>query len=168
MGHRGRHQHRDGTAAAQRNARKPWLTRQWVMAPAQHAACVDAMEEVVEVSPRPHDPPRPVGCWEASRQPLVQDTRPPLPAAAGRPATTGSEEERNGTAHRGMLVEPLGGPRWGVVTERRPARDDAHAVQHGVDESSPHAEQSVLGQEHLTPPPLLRSPRRFPRRKPVV
>ncbi len=61
------------------------------MPPDQHADFVGAMEEGLEVSHRPHDPPRPVmGCEESSK-PLVKATRTPIPAAAGRPATTAYE-----------------------------------------------------------------------------
>jgi len=119
------------------------------MPPDQHADFVGAMEEGLEVSHRPHDPPRPVvGCEESSK-PLVKETRTPIPAAAGRPATTAYESERNGTAHLCRMCAPLGGQRRGVVTARRTATDDAHAVQHLVDESYPHAEKIVLGQDNL-------------------
>lgn len=101
------------------------------------------MEEVLEVSHRPHDPQRPVVCCDASRTQLVQETHPPIPAAAGRPVTTDDEYERNGTANLCIMCEPLGGQRRVVVTERRTATDDAHAVQHLVDEGHPHAEKIV-------------------------
>ncbi len=119
------------------------------MPPAQHADVVCALEEVLAVSHRPHDPQRPVVCLDASSQQRVKETRTPLPAAAGRLATTDYESERNGTANWFMMCAPLGGQRRVVVTERRTAIDDAHAVQHLVDESYPHAEKIVLGQDHL-------------------
>jgi DDE superfamily endonuclease len=120
-----------------------------VIPPAQHADFVCAMEDVLEVSHRPHDPQRPVVCLDASSTQLVKATRTPIPAAAGRPATTDDEYERNGTANVCMMCEPLGGQRRVVVTERRTATDDAHAVQHLVDERYPHAEKIVLVQDNL-------------------
>ena len=79
----------------------------------------------------------------------MKERRPPIPAAAGRPATTDYEYERNGTANLFMMFEPLGGHRCVVVTERRTAIDYAHAVQHLVDERYPHAEKIVLVQDNL-------------------
>ena len=117
--------------------------------PDQHADCVCAMEDVLEVYHRPHDPQRPVVCFDASSKQLVKATRTPIPAASGRPATTDDEDERNGTANLCMMFEPLGGQRRVVVTERRTATDDAHAVRHLVDERSPHAEKIVLVQDNL-------------------
>ena len=107
------------------------------------------MEDVLEVSHRPHDPQRPVVCLDASSQQRVKETRTPLPAAAGRLATTDYESERNGTANVFMMCAPLGGQRRVVVTERRTAIDYAHAVQHLVDERYPHAEKIVLVQDNL-------------------
>ncbi len=103
----------------------------------------------MEVSHRPHDPHRPVVCVDASSTQRGKETRTPRPAASGRPATTDDEYERNGTANLCLMFAPLGGPRRMVVTERRTATDDAHAVQHLVDERSPHAETIVLGQDNL-------------------
>jgi len=123
--------------------------RQWVIPPAQHADFVSVMEDVLEVSHRPYDPQRPVVCCDEARKPLVKETCTPIPAAAGRPATTDDEYERTGTANLCMMFAPLGGPRRVVVTERRTATDDAHAVRHWVAEGSPHAEQIVLVQDNL-------------------
>jgi hypothetical protein len=75
-----------------------------VIPPDQHADVVCAMEDVLEVYHRPHDPQRPVGCVDASSQQRVQETRPPIPAASGRPATSDYEDERNGTANLFMVV----------------------------------------------------------------
>ena len=117
--------------------------------PDQNADFVCAMEDVLEVYHRPHDPQRPVVCFDESSKQLVKETRTPIPAASGRPATIDYEYERNGTANLFMMFEPLGGQRRVVVTERRTATDYAHAVQHLVDEVHPHAEKIVLVQDNL-------------------
>jgi hypothetical protein len=50
---------------AQKNALKPWQRKQWVIPPPSlpqeaNADFVCAMEDVLEVYPRPYDPARPV------------------------------------------------------------------------------------------------------------
>lgn len=117
--------------------------------PDQNAEFVCAMEDVLEVYHRPHDPHRPVVCLdEASRQ-LTKETRTPIPAAPGRPATTDYEYERNGTANLFMMFEPLAGRRHVKVTERRTAVDYAHAVRDLVDLHYPEADRIVLVQDNL-------------------
>jgi len=128
---------------------KPWLKRQWVIPPDQDADFVCAMEDVLEVDQRPYDPERPGVCFEESSKQLVKETRTPIPPAPGHPATTDYEYERNGTAHLFMRFEPLGGQRHVIVTERRTAVDDAHAIQNLVDVQYPHAEKIVLVQDNL-------------------
>jgi hypothetical protein len=52
-----------------KNILKPHLGKQWVIPPDANAAFVAAMEDVLEVYHRPHDPDRPVICLdEASKQ----------------------------------------------------------------------------------------------------
>ncbi len=105
--------------------------------PDQNADFVCAREDALEVYHRPPDPARPVvGFDEASKQ-LMQETRTPIPAAPGRPATIDCEYERNGTANLFMMFEPLAGRRRVIVTERRTAVDYAHVVRELVDVQYP-------------------------------
>jgi DDE superfamily endonuclease len=125
------------------------LKRYWVIPPEQDAEFVCAMEDVLEVYQRPYDPRRPQVCLdEASRQ-LVRETRTPMPAAPGRPATVDYEYERNGTANLFMMFEPLAGRRHVLVTERRTAKDYAHAIRYLLDDVYPEAEKVVLVQDNL-------------------
>jgi hypothetical protein len=128
---------------------KPWLNRQWVIPPEQNADFVCAMEDVLEVYHRPHDPKRPVVCFDESSKQLMKETRVPIPAAPGRPAIADYEYERNGTANLFMMFEPLGGRRHVIVTERRTAVDYAHAIQNLVDVQYPLAQKIVLVQDNL-------------------
>jgi DDE superfamily endonuclease len=80
---------------------------------------------------------------------LVQDVRTPLPAAPGRPERIDYEDERHGTGNLFMMFEPLAGRREVLVTERRPAVDEAEAIQPLVDVSYPRAEHLVLMQDNL-------------------
>jgi len=120
-----------------------------VIPPEQNADFVCAMEDVLEVYHRPPDPQCPVVCFDESSKQLVKETRVPIAAAPGLPATTDYEYERNGTANLFMMFEPLGGHRHVIVTERRTAVDYAHAIQNLVDVQYPDARKIVLVQDNL-------------------
>jgi hypothetical protein len=107
------------------------------------------MADVLEVYTRPSDPQRPQVCLEATSQPLVADTRLPIPAVPGRPERIDNEYERQGTAHRFMVFTPWAGPRLVQVTERRTALDVAQVIQALGDAQYPQAEKLVLVMDHL-------------------
>jgi hypothetical protein len=107
------------------------------------------MKEVLEVSTRPDDPRRPqVGLDEPSK-PRVVATREPIPATLGQPVRFDDDYARQGTATLFMVFEPLAGQRRVKVTERRTAIDFAQVIRELVDEPYPHAENIVLGMDHL-------------------
>lgn len=117
--------------------------------PAQSAAFVCAMEDVLEVYHRPYDATRPVVCLDEASKQLVKETRPCRPLAPGHPRIVDYEYERNGTANLFMLFEPLAGRRHVVVTARRTALDYARVVQALVDVQYPTATTIVLVQDNL-------------------
>ena len=51
--------------------------------PEQNADFVCAMEDVLEVSHRRHDPERPMVCFDESSKQLMKVTRVPIPAVPG-------------------------------------------------------------------------------------
>jgi len=57
-----------------------------VIAPQTNAGFVAAMEDVLEVYQRPHDPQRPVVCLDETTKQMIAETRAPIPAAPGRKA----------------------------------------------------------------------------------
>ncbi len=117
--------------------------------PAQNAAFVCAMEEVLGVYQRPYDATHPVVCLDEASKQLVKETRPRRPLAPGHPATLDYEYERNGTANLFMLFEPLAGRRHVEVTARRTALDYARVVQELVDVRYPTATTIVLVHDNL-------------------
>ena len=119
------HQCRVCADDAQKNARTPWRQQPWVIPPQANAACVGAMEDVLEVYTRPYDPQRPQVCVDETSKQLVAETRTPIPAPPGQPQRVDDEYERRGTAHLFMSCEPLAGKRHVKVTERRTAVDCA-------------------------------------------
>ena len=134
---------------AQKNALKPWLRQQWVIPPRANAEFVCAMEDVLDVYTRPHDPARPVVCLDELSKQLVAETRPPVPVAPGQPARVDDEYERRGTANLFLTCEPLTGQRHATVTERRTALDFAQVIRNLLEVRYPHAETMILVMDNL-------------------
>lgn len=105
----------------------------WVIPPDSDAAFVAAMEDVLEVYCRPHDPRRPVVCLDEVSKQLFTEVRAPMPMKPGRLARHDYEYERNGTANMFMIFAPLEGARHVTVTERRTAKDYAHILKDMAD-----------------------------------
>jgi transposase len=119
-----------------------------VIPPEKNAEFVCAMEDVLEVYQRPHDPKRPVICIDETCKQLVSETRTPIPAEPGQPERIDYEYERQGTANVFMATEPLTGTRWTKVTERRTAVDFAQFIKN-LDRWYPAAEKLVLVMDNL-------------------
>ena len=117
--------------------------------PKANAAFAAAMEDVLEVYTRPHDPARPLVCLDETSKQLVAETRTPIPMQPGQPARYDYEYERNGTASLFMLFAPVEGWRHVKVTERRTALDYAHVLKELSDVHFPKAEKIVLVQDNL-------------------
>ena len=77
--------------------------------PKANAAFVAAMEDVLDVYTRPHDPERPLVCLDETSKQLVAETRQPLALRRGQPARYDYEHKRGGTANLFMLFAPLEG-----------------------------------------------------------
>lgn len=117
--------------------------------PKASAAFVAAMEDVLAVYHRPHDPARPLVCLDETSKQLVAETRAPLAVKPGRPARYDYEYRRHGTANLFMLFAPLEGWRHVRVTERRAAVDYARILKELADVHFPDAERIVLVQDNL-------------------
>jgi hypothetical protein len=139
----------DGLADPSKDDLKPWLKQQWVIPPKASGAFVAAMEDVIDVYHRPHDPDRPVVCVDEGGKQLVGDIREPLPVRPGSPAKEGSEYERGGVANLFLAFEPLAGRRAVEVTGRRAAADFARFVRHLLDAVYPSAAKLVLVTDNL-------------------
>jgi hypothetical protein len=120
-----------------------------VIPPQADASFVAAMEDVLDVYQRPHDPARPVVCLDETSKQLLKETRAPIAMRKGQPRRVDYEYERNGTASVFMIFAPLEGRREAIVTERHTAIDYAHALKHVADEMFPRAEKIVLVQDNL-------------------
>ena len=107
------------------------------------------MEDVLEVYTRPHDPDRPVVCFDEASKQLVAEARVPIPATPGHPARYDYEYERNGTANLFMMFAPLEGWRNVKVADRHTAIDYAHALKDLSDTYFPNSKKITLVQDNL-------------------
>ena len=122
----------------------------WCIPP--HADCefVAAMEDVLEVYKRAHDPRRPVVCVDEASKQLVGEIRSPLPPAPGGVAARyDCEYVRNGTANLFVAFEPLAGWRQVEVTETRKRVDWAWFVKGLLDGRYRQADRVVLVLDQL-------------------
>ena len=72
--------------------------------PKANAAFVAAMEDVLDVYTRPHDPARPLVCLDETSKQLVAESRAPEPMQPGQPVRHDYEYKRNGVANLFMLA----------------------------------------------------------------
>ena len=117
--------------------------------PKANSAFVAAMEDVLEVYHRPHNPARPLVCLDETSKQLVAETRAPEPMRPRRPARCDYEYKRNGVANLFMLFAPLEGWRHVEVTQRRTAIDYARILRDLADIHFQNAEKIVLVQDNL-------------------
>ncbi len=141
-----------------KNIFKPHLNEQWVIPPDGNAAFVAAMEDVIEVYHRPHDPDRPVVCVDETSKQLIVETRMPILAKPGQPKRVDYEYKRNGVEPRGspdtvnlfMTFAPLEGWHDVKVTDQRAAVDYARMLKELSDTHFPKASKIVLVQDNLS------------------
>lgn len=119
------------------------------MPTAPSAEFVAAMEDVLEVYHRPHDPGRPLVCMDECSKQLIAEVRDPLPPRPGAVAKYDSEYERRGTANVFMAVEPLAGKRTVQVTEQRTRTDWALFIRYLLLTVYPEAAVLVLVMDNL-------------------
>jgi len=98
------------------------------------------MEDVLHLYAAPHDPARPVVCFDELPYQLMSDARPSLPREPGVPVRDDYEYVRQGTCNLFGCFEPLIGRRQIVVTERRTKEDFAAMMRRLVDEWYPEAD----------------------------
>jgi len=120
-----------------------------VIPPKSNASFVAAMEDVLAVYTRGHDPARPLVCLDETSKQLVAETRDPIAMKPGRPARHDYEYRRNGTANLFMAFAPLEGWRHVKVTARRASVDYAHMLKDLSDIHFPKADKIVLVQDNL-------------------
>jgi len=107
------------------------------------------MEDVLEVYHRPHDPKRPLVCFDEGSKQLTQETRLPLSPRPGDAAKCDYEYERNGTSNLFICFAPLEAWRHLKITDQRTMIDFAHCMRDLVDLHFPEAEKIMLVMDNL-------------------
>ena len=107
------------------------------------------MEDVLSVYHRPHDPKRPLVCFDEASKQHTKETRLPLPAQPGSLAKYDYEYKRNGTSNLFIFFAPLLAWRHLKVTNRRTMIDFAHCMKDLVDIHFPEAEKIVIVMDNL-------------------
>jgi hypothetical protein len=89
----------------------------------------ERMEDVLTLYERTHNPAEPVVCLDEQPYQLLDDVRPPEPAAPGRLAKQDYEYRRCGTCSIFVAVEPTAGRRHTWVRQQRTKADFARVVR---------------------------------------
>lgn len=77
------------------------------------------MEDILDLYSQPYDPKHPVICLDEFSLTLHGEKVDPLPAKPGKIKKQDYEYIRNGSCSVFVVVEPLAGRRWAIVTGRR-------------------------------------------------
>jgi len=107
------------------------------------------MEDVLEVYHRPHDPKRPLVCFDEGTKQQVKETRVSLPLRPGQATKYDYEYERNGPSNLFMFFAPLEAWRHLKVTDQRTMLDWAFCMRDLVDLHFPDAEIIVVVMDNL-------------------
>jgi DDE superfamily endonuclease len=107
------------------------------------------MEDVLALYAAPPNPAHPVVCFDELPYQLLDESRPPVPRAPGRPVRDDYEYVRRGTCNRFGCYAPHTGERHIRVTGERRAVDFAEAVRVLVDEWFPAAQTIRLVLDQL-------------------
>ena len=121
----------------------------WRIPPKANAGFVAAMEDVLDVYQRPHDPRYPQVCPDETGKQLIGEVRDPLPMTPEHSEKYDSEYVRNGTANLFIATEPLAGWRHVAVTDSRKRIDFAAFVRELVDGRYKDAIKIVLVMDNL-------------------
>jgi hypothetical protein len=97
------------------------------------------MEDVLELYTQPHDPQRPLVCFDETTKQLIGERRVGLPVAPGLPARIDYEYVRHGVSNLFMFFAPLEQWRQVVVTAQRTKVDFAYCMRDLVDVYFPDA-----------------------------
>ena len=122
--------------------------KQWCL-PEVSADFVAHMEDVLDLYAEPHDPQRPVVCFDETSTQLLAEVRPELPVRPRAPRRQDYEYRREGTRNLFLACEPLAGWRHVAITERRTKQDFAHQMRWLVDEAYPEADVVRLVLDNL-------------------
>jgi transposase len=112
-------------------------------------AYIERMEDVLEVYEKPLSSREPVVCLDEKPVVRHEDTRPPIPMQAGRPARRDYEYRRCGTANVFCAVEPKAGCHFTKVTPTRSSPEFAEFLFQ-IEQAYPEADTIHLVLDNLS------------------
>jgi hypothetical protein len=107
------------------------------------------MYDLLDLYRRPFRRREPVVCLDEKSKQLLKDSRVPLPIRPGMPVRQDYEYVRSGTCNLFVAVEPKGGRRTVLVTDRRTKPDFVAFVQHLLEQVYAKAHRVHLVMDNL-------------------
>jgi transposase len=131
------------------NDLKPWLKKMWCIAKID-GEYIARMEDLLDLYAEPHDPKRPVVCFDESPIQLIGEVRVPITPKPGKRYRYDSEYKRNGTANLFVMVDANRSWRKVKVTDRRTSQDFAICMRELVDVDYPDADKIRVAMDNLS------------------
>jgi hypothetical protein len=107
------------------------------------------MYDLLDLYARPFRPGEPVVCLDEKSKQLLKNSRTPLPIRPGMPVRQDYEYVRAGTCNLFVAVEPKGGRRTVLVTDRRAKPDFVAFVQYLLEQVYATAHRVHLVMDNL-------------------
>jgi len=131
------------------NDLKPWQQTRWCIAKID-GEYIARMEDLLDLYAEPHDPKRPVVCFDESPIQLIGEVRVPIVPKPGKRYRYDSEYKRNGTANLFVMVDANRSWRKVKVTDRRTNEDFAVCMRDLVDVDYPDADKIRVVMDNLS------------------
>lgn len=131
------------------NDLKPWQQKMWCIANID-GEYIARMEDLLDLYAEPHDPKRPVVCFDESPIQLIGEVRVPIVPKPGKRYRYDSEYKRNGTANLFVMVDANRSWRRVKVTDRRANEDFAVCMRDLVNVDYPGADKVRVVMDNLS------------------
>jgi transposase len=131
------------------NDLKPWQKKMWCIAKID-GDYIARMEDLLDLYAEPHDPKRPVVCFDESPIQLIGEVRVPITPKPGKRYRYDSEYKRNGTANLFVMVDANRSWRKVKVTDRRANEDFAVCMRDLANVYYPHADKIRVVMDNLS------------------
>ena len=131
------------------NDLKPWQKKMWCIANID-GEYIARMEDLLDLYAEPHDPKRPVVCFDESPIQLIGEVRVPITPKPGKRYRYDCEYKRNGTANLFVTVDVNRSWRKLKVTDRRANQDFAVCMRELVDVDYPDADKLRVVMDNLS------------------
>lgn len=115
---------------------KPWRQRSWCLSKLD-SEYIQRMEDILDLYAQPYDARRPVICVDEFSIELRDEKIEPIPISPGKIKKEDYEYIRKGSCSVFVVVEPLSGKRWVVVSGKRGKAEFAEVLRRILEEWYP-------------------------------